>query len=109
MSLGDILRNLLEERGISQKELADTLDIGSSTIGNYIQGIRDPDYDVLKSLAEYFDVSIDYLLEYNSNQNISNNEVELIRVYRSLTEDQQELFVSQGKLLYTHSKKKNTI
>jgi len=106
VSLGEVLRNLIDERDISQKQLADSLNIGASTLGNYIQNIREPDYDVLKSLARYFDVSTDYLLEHKEPQLSSFHEEELLRIFRTLTIDQQELFLEQGKLLIAHSTKK---
>ena len=107
MSFGEVLRNLLEEKDITQKQLADNLNVGASTLGNYIQNIREPDFEMLKCLATYFRVSTDYLLEYKSNLNISNQEDELLRVFRTLTKDQQEFLIEQGKLLIArYSKKK---
>jgi len=108
MSLGEVLRNLLDERDVTQKQLADSLNIGASTIGNYIQNIREPDYEVLRNLADFFDVSIDYLLEYRSKKSISESsyEDELLRIFRVLNSDQQEFFIEQGKLLIFYNRKK---
>ena len=106
MSLGEVLRSLLEERGVTQKQLADSLNIGASTLGNYMQNIREPDYEVLRSVAKYFNVTTDYLLEHISNQAKSLYEDELLRIFRTLTTDQQELFLEQGKLLIAHNNKK---
>ncbi|MCL2820278.1 MAG: helix-turn-helix domain-containing protein [Oscillospiraceae bacterium] len=107
MSLGEMLRNLLDEWDITQKELASNINIGASTLGNYMQDIREPDYEVLKILASYFNVSTDYLLEHKTNQITSINEDELIRIFRNLSVDQQELFIQQGKLLINYNKKIN--
>ena len=94
------------ERDITQKQLADILNVAASTLGNYIQNTREPDYETLKRLASFFDVSIDYLLEYRTTQVIYNNEDELLRVFRSLTHDQQELYIEQGKLFIAQNYKK---
>ena len=64
MSFGDHLRTLLEERSMTQKELAHHLNIAPSTVGSYVQNTREPDFSTLKSLAAYFHVSIDYLLDF---------------------------------------------
>ena len=64
MSFGDNLRTLLEERDITQKELARQLNIAPSTLGSYVQNVREPDFSTLTLLADYFDVSIDYLLDH---------------------------------------------
>lgn len=60
---GNKLKKLRESEGLLQKELADKLNISTSTIGMYEQGRRDPDYTTLKKIANYFNVSIDYLLD----------------------------------------------
>ena len=64
MSFGENLRTLIEEREITQKELARQLNIAPSTVGSYVQNTREPDFSTLKLIAQYFDVSIDYLLDY---------------------------------------------
>lgn len=98
MQFGDILRNLLEETGMSQKELAEQLNIAASTLGNYVRNLREPDYKTLKQIAAVFQVSTDYLLDSHSNPTITPDEQRLLQIYRSLTAEQQELFFEQGKL-----------
>lgn len=66
MNFGDRLRILIDERGITQKELASQLNIAPSTVSSYVQNTREPDFATLKSLAIYFSVSIDYLLGVGS-------------------------------------------
>ena len=87
MNFSDKLRCLIEERNLTQKRVANDLNIAPSTIGGYVQGSSEPDFETLKILAEYFDVSTDYLLED-----------ELLRVFRSMTTEQQSLFIEQGKV-----------
>ena len=57
----DILRYLRKKKGLTQRELADKIGVSYSTIGNYESGIRTPDSAIEELLAQYFDVSIDYL------------------------------------------------
>ena len=108
MTLGEILRDLLAEKDITQKQLADSLNMGVSTLSNYVQNNREPDFGTLKRLADYFDVTTDYLLNHRTKYSVSYSEDELLRVFRTLTKDQQELFIKQGKLLVTHYKKKKS-
>lgn len=56
-----ILKNLREERGLSQQGLADALNVKRSTIGNYEQGTRSPDMETLELIADFFNVDMDYL------------------------------------------------
>lgn len=68
---GDTLKKLREDRGISQEQLAQAIGVSKSTIGMYEQGKRTPHSkkDVLKKLADYFYVTIDYLLGYSALDN----------------------------------------
>ena len=98
MSFGDNLRNLIEERDMTQKELATELNIAPSTIGSYVQNTREPDFATLKLFATYFDVSVDYLLDYSSGETQSHQENELLRIFRSLSSEQREICVEQSKV-----------
>lgn len=97
MLFGDILRNLLEEKNITQKQMAADLNIAASTLGNYIRNTREPDFATLCRIAGYFCVSTDYLLDYHPSYNISPLEAELLRVFRTLTTEQQKIYIEQGK------------
>lgn len=56
------LKQLREEKGWLQSELAVKIDLSSSAISMYERGERDPDTETLKKLASLFDVTTDYLL-----------------------------------------------
>lgn len=97
MSFGDNLRELIEERDLTQKELAKQLNIAPSTMGSYVQNTREPDFDTLKLLASYFNVSTDYLLDYQLNQTVSHQENDLLRIFRSLSNTQKDICIEQCK------------
>lgn len=69
-----------------------------STIGGYVQGISEPDFETLKRIALYFNVSADYLLNIPENKINNLAEEELLRVFRSMTNEQQQLYIEQGKV-----------
>lgn len=83
MHFGDIVRNLLEENDITQRQLAERLNIAVSTLGNYIRNVREPDFETLKKFAAFFQVSTDYLLDYHPISDAASGEEELLRVYRA--------------------------
>lgn len=62
MNTGEILMELRKEKGIGQKELAAYLSLSTGTISNYENGVHSPDLNTLCKLADYFDVTTDYLL-----------------------------------------------
>lgn len=98
MSFGDNLRALIEERDMTQKELANQLTIAPSTMGSYVQNTREPDFDTLKLLAKYFDVSTDYLLDHCSGNAATHQEDELLRIFRSLSPEQRDICIEQCKV-----------
>ena len=57
-----VLKSLRAADGMTQDELAQVLKISRSTVGMYEKGDREPDYETLESIADYFNVDIDYLL-----------------------------------------------
>ena len=61
------LKALREKRGISKLMLAMDLDMNQNSISRYETGAREADYKSLIKFADYFDVSIDYLLERTDN------------------------------------------
>ncbi|WP_237648705.1 helix-turn-helix domain-containing protein [Sediminibacillus terrae] len=60
--LGKRLRYLREREGLSQLSLAKKLQIPNQNISNYERGFRQPDYETLQKMADFFDVTTDYLL-----------------------------------------------
>ena len=56
------LKELRISRGIQQKDLAAALSIGANTLSQYESGKREPDFDMLNRIADYFGVSVDYIL-----------------------------------------------
>ncbi|MBQ7412293.1 MAG: helix-turn-helix transcriptional regulator [Clostridia bacterium] len=65
------LKELRKSRGISQQRLAIELNTTQNTISRYETGEREADYATLIAIADYFNVSIDYLLGRTSNPKIS--------------------------------------
>ena len=63
------LKELRKAKGISQLKLAMDLLMNQNTISRYETGEREADYKTLIKIADYFNVSIDYLLERTDNPN----------------------------------------
>ena len=56
------LKELRKSRGISQLKLALDLNMNQNTISRYENMEREADYETLIKFADYFDISLDYLL-----------------------------------------------
>lgn len=62
MEFKDVLYNLRSRKGISQAKLAKDLHLSNGIIGMYESGARRPSVEAQEALADYFNVSLDYLM-----------------------------------------------
>ena len=62
MTTGEILAKLRIEKNVGQKELATYLRVSVGTVSNYENDVHSPDLTTLSRLADYFEVTTDYLL-----------------------------------------------
>ena len=60
--LGARIRNLRENNGLTQLELSKQLNVSNTTLSQYESGQRIPSDDIKIKIAEFFKVSVDYLL-----------------------------------------------
>ncbi|MGN1410047.1 MAG: helix-turn-helix domain-containing protein [Eubacteriales bacterium] len=65
------LKELREKKKISQLKLAMDLGLNQNSISRYENGTREADYKTLIQIADYFCVSVDYLLERTDNPEIN--------------------------------------
>lgn len=68
------LKELRKSRGISQLKLAMDLNMNQNSISRYETGEREADYATLIKFADYFNVSIDYLLERTDNPQMADKQ-----------------------------------
>ena len=61
------LKELRKARNISQLKLSMDLQLNQNAISRYETGLREADYATLIKIADYFNVSLDYLLERTDN------------------------------------------
>ena len=111
MDFGDVLRALLDERGITQKRLATDLNIAPSTMGGYVQNSSEPDFETLKRIAKYFGTSTDYLLDYQAGETATHQEDELLRIFRSLSKAERDICIEQCKVFVrlNHQKRASSL
>ena len=65
------LKELRTKHRISQVKLAMDLNMNQNSISRYENGEREADYETLIALADYFNVSVDYLLGRTDNPKIN--------------------------------------
>ena len=69
MEFKERLKALRKQKGITQSDLANILNYGYTAVSNYESGRNEPSIKDLKKIAEFFDVSLDYLLCVNDIKN----------------------------------------
>jgi transcriptional regulator with XRE-family HTH domain len=101
MSLGARLRKLREELNKQSSEIAKMLNIAKSTYSGYENDKSKPDYDTLTELANYYSVSVDYLLgntnirnhidtlAFSTTGDLSEEEIEEVRKYINYLKSQR--------------------
>ncbi|MFT3952745.1 MAG: helix-turn-helix transcriptional regulator [Oscillospiraceae bacterium] len=80
------LFELMISRGINAKKVSDATGISTGNISDWKSGRSVPSLDKIKQLADYFNVSIDYLLgnEQNEKSPLSEEDRELLDVFSQL-------------------------
>lgn len=81
-----VLIELMEEKDMTQVQLANLIGTTNVTISRYISGERNPRIEIVTKIAEVFNVSTDYLLGITDNRYFSNykGDKELIRIKNKL-------------------------
>lgn len=78
MNYGKRLKELRERKKLSQQQLADSLNINRSTYERYELAQTQPDFETLQKLADFYEVSTDYLLGREENKvNVAGQEINL--------------------------------
>ncbi len=76
-NIGYRISELRKQAGMSQFQLAKVLNVATSTLGMYETGKREPSLKVMNRIANYFNVTTDYLLGRPDKQVAKKDDVEL--------------------------------
>ena len=100
------IKELREEKNISQLELAKKLNLTQQSISLYEKGDREPSIEVLKSIANFFNVSLDYLLGKSDIRNYDKDEKEFRFAFHKETEGMTDEEIKDALRFYKEMKKK---
>ena len=105
-SMDNIFKDLRKAKQLTQKELADIFNVDQTTVSKWEVGKALPDYGTLQKLADFYNVSIDYLLGRDEKMSarfptdISELEADLRKVnfpvdeWMQLTDEQKHILLS---------------
>lgn len=97
-NLGSNIKYLREKNNLSQKELAKILNISNSTLSQYESNVRVPSDDIKILIADYFNVSLDYLLGRSSNPHKNNKKTKIDELEEDFPEGISVLYRANQKL-----------
>lgn len=123
MTFGSVLKILRLRNNLTQKQLAAILGVSESRIGMYEREQREPDFEMLEAIADYFNVDMDFLTgrseierQYtfipgqssSSAFDLTYNEQSLIRDYRNSSPEIREAAASMLKRSAERSREEKT-
>ena len=74
-SFQDIFKELRIEKKLSQDKISEELDISSSLVSKWENGISTPGPEMLEYIADYFQVSVDYLIGRTTNRSFNDEKI----------------------------------
>lgn len=84
------LKKLRKEKKLTQEDVSKVLNIARSTYNGYEQNISEPNIDTLCKLADYYDVSLDYLVGRERNNDIgylTPKQISAVKLLKLLNEE----------------------
>jgi transcriptional regulator with XRE-family HTH domain len=121
LDIGKKIRNLRQNMEMSQIELAKIIGVSKSTMSNYERNYSIPDPDIVVALANYFNVSVDYLYDldnsplhpnitkentlYHTKNSLTKDELNVLAYYNRLSDEHKDYIKGQMiQLFLGHSK-----
>lgn len=105
------LYNLRKEKGVRQIDIAEFLGCSYQAYQKYEKGLREPDFASLQKLAEYFEVSVDYILGISDTRTVlpsetplTDGEKQLLELFSRVPAEQQSLVLEMIKVALQTSK-----
>lgn len=91
------LKELRNQKNMTQDELGKVLNVSGKTIGTWERDSRQPNIETINALANYFNVSTDYLLGRKENGKTKNDDKQVDLTGIGQKEDEEKIFSYEGK------------
>lgn len=92
------LKLLRKQHNLSQKEIGNIFHASQNTVSQWENGTRKPSYDIIQEIADYFDVSVDYLLGRQEQLPELNNKDQ--KEIQKILDETKEQLLSQDGLMF---------
>ena len=99
------LKELREERNLTQNDVATAINTTRTNIGRWEKGINEPSANFIMQLADFFEVSVDYLIgrvdddiiSYENKNVFTDKEKRLLKVFMQLDSVAQEKLIEDAE------------
>lgn len=109
VNISERIHNIIDDRDMKQRALADKLDIPYSTLSGYMTGSNRFPLDIIVKIARVLNVTTDYLLglvdEPERPLKLSQSEQKMVAAYRTLSRDQRELIAQNIRFMQEQNQK----
>lgn len=95
MSLGERLRELRKNRKLTLRELSEKINLRANTLSQFENGKRKPSIESLNTLADFFNVSVDYLM--GRTNDLHNAKKKVIKEKTADLTDEDTVFTYEGR------------
>ena len=99
MNIGEKIEIIRKEKNLYQKELAEIVKTSQKTISNIENGTNEPKIGVIVELCNQLDISADWLLLNKENPIISNDEKELLNIYKAMNETNKGRLIGRAEAI----------
>lgn len=102
-------KNQITDSDVKQKKLAQEFHISEAALSNYLTGRSEMPVDILVKIAQYYNISMDYLVglsdEPHSPMTLKESEQSMVKQFRQLNRDQQELILNNIRFMLDQNHK----
>lgn len=96
--IGQRLKTLRKEKGLTQEQLGERLDVSSRSVSRWENGVNLPDFDLLLELCRLYGVSLDELLK-GEKRNVSEETEQALTLAAEYTSEQQRRLIRRLHIL----------
>lgn len=102
--IGSILKDLRLEKGVTLEEVAQSIGSTRSLLSKYERGVSEPGLRQLKKLADYYDVTLDYLFGFTNEKRPVITSEKLEELFSALSVDKKREAIRYLQFLNTEEK-----
>lgn len=101
--IGRFLKELRQEKGVTQEALAAQLGVSNRTVSRWENGVNMPDFDLMRELGSYFDVGVEELLDGGRRESVSPGTEEALRKAAEYSSSEKTAFAKYLNKMFLFS------